>query len=112
MKKLAHRLIAGMLLLAFFSCKKNNVPAQDCVPGGVISREIVNKAARVQLLNGKFYLVEAGTIDQKLLPCNLDAAFRQNGLLVTISGQEKGDATAQNEPCCTSYFWISKISRQ
>jgi hypothetical protein len=100
-----------MLVLLFGSCDKEGATKEDCFPDQATTRQIIDKAATVQLANSKYYLIEAGTIDLRLLPCNLEDTYKQNGLQVIISGNVKGNATGQGEPCCTSNFVITKISR-
>ena len=55
--------------------------------------------------------VEQGSIDTKLLPCNLPMEFIQDGLQVVISGEVKSTPQSGFGPCCTENFVITKITR-
>jgi len=80
-----------------------------CYSDAITTRTILNKPATIRLQSGQYFIVEQGTIDTKLLPCNLSAEFQIDNLPVTISGEVK--ATAQNAfyPCCIEHFIILKI---
>ena len=99
-------------LTSFFqSCKKNVSSTVDCFPNDITTRQITNKQATIKLTNGQFYIVEQGTIDTKLNPCNLTQEFRVDNLQVTISGDVKATVQGGPAPCCTDNFVISKITR-
>lgn len=99
-------------LTSFFqSCKKNNSSTVDCFPNDITTRQITNKQATIKLTNGQFYIVEQGTIDTKLNPCNLTQEFRVDNLQVTISGDVKATVQGGPAPCCTDNFVIVKITR-
>ncbi len=57
------------------------------------------------------YLVEEGTIDTRLIPCNLSPDFYKDGLVVRISGLVKTTVRNTMAPCCAENFVIVKISR-
>jgi hypothetical protein len=80
MKKTLTRLLIGFILMSTSSCVKDNAPIEDCFPGQATSRQVMDQAATIRLNNGKYYIIEAGTIDLKLLACNLDENFKQDGL--------------------------------
>ena len=111
MRKTLNLLTIGTIILSLGSCDKEGGFTDDCFSDQATTSQISDKAATVQLANGRYYLIESGTIDLRLLPCNLEEAYKQDGLQVTVSGYVKGDNTAQGEPCCTSNFVITKISR-
>ncbi len=62
------------------------------------------------MING-IYIIEQGTIDTKLIPCNLPIEFVQDNLQVIISGDVKLRPREANEPCCTEDIVITKITR-
>jgi hypothetical protein len=95
----------------FQSCKKNKSSTVECFPNEITTRQITNKQATIQLTNGQFYIVEQGTIDTKLNPCNLTQEFQVNNLQVTISGDIKETTQGVSGPCCTDNFVISKITK-
>lgn len=57
------------------------------------------------------YLVEEGTIDTRLIPCNFPMEFYQNDLQVNISGEVKSTQQIGSAPCCAENFVIKEISR-
>jgi hypothetical protein len=98
--------------IAFISCKKDSTETNDCFPNSTTARQIVNKPATVkQQAGGLFYIIEHGTIDTKLNPCNLATEFKVNNLQVTISGDVKVTVQGGPGPCCTDDFVIKKITR-
>ena len=109
-------LIALMVLLFLFnliSCKKED-NAPDCFPNASTVRVINNKKAVVRLTATAVepvYLVEEGTIDTRLIPCNLPMEFYQHNLQVIVSGEVKVTQQAGSVPCCAENFVITKISR-
>ena len=95
-----------------YSCKKDNNKIDDCFPNSTTSRQILNKPATIkQQPGGLFYIVEQGTIDTKLNPCNLTPEFQVDNLLVIISGDVKATVQGGPGPCCTENFVITKIAR-
>jgi len=99
-----------IVLIAFVSCKKNSASTDDCFPNDEFSREITNETATVEKIDGEFYLVEQGTIDETLRPCKLDDEFKVDGLQVLISGTVKVNQY-DSRVCCTVNFVITKISK-
>lgn len=105
-------LTVGLCSLLFQSCKKDDTKPIDCFPSADTYRQIVDKPATVrQQPSGTFYIVEQGTIDTKLNPCNLPADFQVDNLQVTISGGVKTTIQGGPGPCCTENFVITKITR-
>ncbi len=92
------------------SCKKDK-NSMECFPGAPTVRHITNKHAVIKLTAtvNSVWIIEQGTIDNKLIPCNFPMEFYQDGLPVIISGEVK--STPQGGPCCTENFFITKISR-
>ncbi|MBC7650222.1 MAG: hypothetical protein H7101_00575 [Deinococcales bacterium] len=103
--------IIGALLI-FQSCNKsdNETNKANCYVNDVTTRQVVNKQATIQVINGQFYIIESNTIDEKLRPCNLAIDFQINNLQVIVSGNVK--ATPQiGMPCCTQNFVITSITK-
>lgn len=104
-------LIVLLVMTSIFSCKKDNNSNSDCFPNSSTVRQITNGQATIKEVGGKFYIIEQGSIDNKLNPCSLPAEFQVNNLQVTISGDVKSTLQGGPEPCCTENFVITKISR-
>jgi hypothetical protein len=112
-------LTIGLFSLLFYSCKKNDTNTTDyfpnttgCFLNASTERKIIDKPATViEQGVGVFYIVEQGTIDTRLNPCNLPDACRVNNLQVTISGDVKTTVQGAPAPCCTDDFVITKITR-
>ena len=105
-------IFSSALVIVLFSCKKESNNANDCFLNLTTSRQIVNKPAIVkQQPSGLFYIIEQGSIDIKLYPCNLTNEFKVDDLQVTISGDVKSIVQGETEPCCTENFVITKILR-
>jgi hypothetical protein len=75
------------------------------------SKAISNNKAAIRLEGGQFYIIEQGTIDSKLRPCNLPKEFQVHDLPVTVSGEVKLTQYNGGMPCCTDNFEITKIIR-
>jgi hypothetical protein len=103
--------IVLLLTILFFSCKKNDSLKTDCFPNEITTRTIVDKQAIIKSVSGKYYIVEQGAIDTKLIPCNLAQEFQVDNLQVTISGEVKATLQGGPGPCCSENFIISKIKR-
>ena len=105
--------IAFVLVTTIISCKKDNNTNTDtdCFPNTTTVRQITNAQATVKAAAGKFYIIEQGSIDTKLNPCNLAQEFQIDNLQVTISGDVKTTSYAVGEPCCTDNFVITKITK-
>jgi len=74
-------------------------------------RVITQKQAKINITGGRVYIVEKGTIDTRLVPCNLADEFRVNGLDVIVSGEVKVTPDVAGEPCCVPDIVITEISR-
>jgi hypothetical protein len=92
------------------SCKKSK-DITGCFPNAATVRQISNKQAVIKLTAtvNPVWIIEQGSIDNKLIPCSFPVEFYQDGLQVIISGEVK--STPQAGPCCTENFVITKISR-
>jgi hypothetical protein len=103
-------LLLFISVLIIPSCKKNRTDP-GCFAEDKTIRQIENKQAVIKLTASAdpVYIVEEGSVDTKLIPCNLPMEFYQNNLTVTISGNVK--ETRQGGPCCTYNFVIMKITR-
>jgi hypothetical protein len=101
--------IAILLMIVFFSCKKNEENTSNCFSNIATTRTILNKQATVQLINNEFYIIEKATIDTRLLPCSIKDEFKINNLQVTISGEAKN--TVSTGACCTENFVITAIRK-
>ncbi len=107
-----HSLLVLLIGLIFLACKKNNDKSNDCFPGAITTRQIIDKPASIrQQADGLFYIIEQGTIDSRLNACNLPTEFQINNLDVTISGEVKATVWGGPGPCCIENFVITKISR-
>lgn len=105
-----HYLILLVTSLFCISCKKEKKDVEDCLPNLTSYRQIVNKRASIrQLPNGQFNIIEMGTIDSRLEPCNLPIGFQVNDLQVTISGDVKATFQPGPGPCCAEGFVIREI---
>lgn len=106
-----YKLNLMVLLLLFISCKKEKDDSiTGCSPDAITVRQILNKQAVIKvtgMMNG-LYIIEQGTIDTKLIPCNLPVEFVQNDLQVVISGDVKARLRPTNEPCCMENLVIRK----
>lgn len=100
------------MMTIFSSCKKDK-SSTECFHGAVTVRQITNKQAVVKLTAtvNPVWLIEQGSIDTKLIPCNFPMEFYQNDLQVIISGEVKSTPQAGPGPCCLENFVITKISR-
>ena len=100
-----------MLITVVAACKKDKV-SNSCADGPTV-RHIINKRAiiKVGALIHPVYLVEEGSVDTKLVPCNFPPEFYQADLEVVINGEVKGTPQPAGTPCCFENFVITKISR-
>ena len=103
--------ITFLLAAVISSCNKEENSTPDCFPGTSTIRQIANGQATVKASGGKFYIIEQGSIDSKLNPCDLTQEFQVDNLQVIISGDVKLTIHGGPEPCCTDNFVITKISR-
>ncbi len=105
-------LFVGLFCFFLNSCKKEESRKKDCLNTATTYRQIFDKPATIrQLPAGTFYIIEQGTFDVKLNPCNLIADFQIDNLPVTISGDVKAAVQGRPEPCCIEDFVITKITR-
>ena len=93
------------------SCKKEKDSNADCFSNSLTVRQITDAQATIKNVGGKYYIVEQGSIDTRLNPCNLPEAFRVNDLLVTTSGEVKATVQVGPGPFGADNFVITKISR-
>ncbi|MGN6213563.1 hypothetical protein [Parafilimonas sp.] len=101
-----------LLIIVFFSsCEKDNDLTGDCFSDVPTVRQIKNQPAVVKSAGGSFYIIEQGSIDSKLNPCNLKEDFQIDNLQITISGDVKATLQGGPGPCCTEDFVITKISK-
>jgi len=101
-----------ILIIIFNSCKKEK-ETTECFPNVTTVRQISNKQAVIKLTAtvNPVWIIEQGSIDTKLIPCNFPMEFYQDGLQVIISGEVKSMPQSGPGPCCTENFVITKISR-
>jgi hypothetical protein len=99
-------------LLLLLSCAKNQSSALDCLQDEITVRNIVKAEATIIRTGELYYIIEQGTIDTRLLPCNLDPAYETDRLQVVISGMVKASAQIGPGPCCTENFVITFISKK
>lgn len=111
MRNIVHFLISVVLLLIVGSCKKTG-KTDKCFPGVETVRQITDRPAviKVTATANAVYIVEQGSIDTKLIPCNLAKEFIQNDLTVIISGDVK-KTPKDSGPCCTENLVITKITK-
>lgn len=101
---------AGALFIVFNSCKKDNKQDKACFADTTNARKIINEQATIQLSGSGFYMYEEGTIDTRLIPCNLPIDFQVNDLQVTMSDYSKSSNNGW-PACCTEILVITKITR-
>jgi hypothetical protein len=110
-KNIVYTIAVTLITIIFASCKKEI--QTSCYNGLTTLRNISNVNATVVLqTNGEYYIIEAGTIDIKLKPCDLSEEFKVNNLQVIITGETKLITTNQLEPCCTEGLVIGKIEKR
>lgn len=110
MRRFLHLIHFLTLIILFNSCKKEKANT-ECFPNATTVRQISNKQAVIKLTGtvNDVWIIEEGSIDTKLIPCNFPMEFYQDGLKVIISGDVK--STPQAGPCCSENFFITKITR-
>lgn len=101
-----------IVIVIVFSCRKDK-KTTECFPDSIIIRQIINKSAVIKLTAtvNPVYIIEQGSIDTRLIPCNFPMEFYQDNLQVIISGEVKSRLQGESEPCCTENLIITKISR-
>lgn len=98
------------LFILCSSCKKSNTLDRACFSDTANAGKLINKQAIIKLSGADFYIYEQGTIDTKLIPCNLPPNFQMNDLQVMISGYIK-PSKEEGNTCCTEILFITKITR-
>ena len=109
MRYFTNFIVAILILSIVSSCKKNKDVNTECSPNSPTVRQITNAQATIKKDQGKFFIVEKGSIDSRLNPCSLPQDFQMNDLSITVSGDVK--ETPQSNPCCTENFVITEISK-
>jgi hypothetical protein len=106
-------LITFFILVTIVSSCQKDKESSKCFPRATTVRQITNKQAviKVTAMINPVYIIEQGSIDTKLIPCELPMEFYQNDLQVIISGEVKSTPQVGPGPCCTENFVITKISR-
>jgi hypothetical protein len=105
-----------LLLLVLFasglcmSCKKEK-QKDSCSSEAAIVRQIDQDSAVVKYSDGSYFIIEDGTIDERLLPCSMTDEFKIDNLRVLISGNVKETIQISGNPCCLAYFEITSISK-
>ena len=107
-------LIIFFSLFTLDSSSKKDRETTECLPNATTLRQISNKEAVIKLTAtiNPVWIIEKGSIDSKLIPCNFPMEFYQDGLEVIISGEVKSTPQVEPGSCCTENFVITKISRQ
>lgn len=100
----------SLLFILCSSCKKNNILDRACFTDTANAGKLINRQAVIKLSGNDFYMYEQGTIDTKLIPCNLPLDFQVDDLQVLISGYTKQSREGGNT-CCTEILFITKITR-
>jgi hypothetical protein len=96
-------------------CRKSKDVASDrCDNNRQTIRVITDRPAKVVVgatIYGAYY-IEEGTIDTRLIPCEVPMEFMQHGLKVVISGEIKQRKARSGEPCCAEDIVITNIRKQ
>lgn len=100
------------IIIVCVSCKKDRRTA-ECLSDVVTVRQILNRPAliKVTATRNPVEIIEQGSIDTKLIPCNFPMEYIQDGLMVIISGDVKSTPQVGPGPCCFENLVITKISR-
>lgn len=102
----------AVLLFVLISCKKSqSKQVPGCFANATTTRQISNKQATIRIDAGQALIVEDGIIDSRLLPCELQNDFKQDGLRVIVSGDVKNLVQSPSGPCCLYNFFITHITR-
>ena len=108
-------LIVFFGLLSCTSCKKtqSGIDENACFNDAEATRQITNSPAAIfQLPDSSFVLVEEGTFDTWLIPCNLPSEFEENNLLVVLSGKTRPQVSTVPAPCCPEEMIVTQIARR
>ncbi len=100
----------SLILIISTSCKKDNKLDRACFTDTANAGRLIDKQATIKLSGTTFYMYEQGTIDTRLIPCNLPQDFKVNDLQVKISGYTK-QSKEGGAICCTEILFITKITR-
>lgn len=76
MKHLSVFLITSFAL-CLFSCKKEKQIRQDCFEGFTAQRQLTDAAAIIKMIDETYFIMEEGTYDERLFPCNLPDKFKK-----------------------------------
>ncbi len=107
------RLLFILGTACILSCKKQNNKPEDCYANEVTYRTLLNAQATIKKSpDNNFFIIEQGTIDTKLNPCNLQDDFKIDSLQVIVTGNVKRTERFGFGPCCIEDFVISSIRRQ
>lgn len=116
MRQTALFLTCFALAVAIAACSKDkkNGDANKCFPGSVTARTITNQKATVWLNDSVIgvNLTEDGTIDTRLIPCNLPRELYIHGLKVIISGEVKTGEPSPTQIAGIENFVITSIKKQ
>lgn len=116
----AMRFIPALLITAFLftglpACKKssNTNTEGDCplLADQATIRTLIMQPATIKQEGRLFFIVEDGTIDQKLRPCNLTQDLQVHDLKVVVTGEVKKQLSFSSY-CCVDELLIHKISRK
>lgn len=99
------------LTIVICSCKKGSSTTNNCFQSVETVRQLSNTTATIIFNGGEYLIIETGTIDSRLRPCNLPAEYQVNNLSVIVSGDVKLTIQGGPGPCCTENFTITKISK-
>lgn len=103
-------LILGFTILSTLACKKHHSPT--ACPTGETYRQVTNSPAIVKQQSDVFFLIEEGSIDTRLKPCNLPKIYQVNDLRVIVSGHVKAVFSPGPGPGFTEPFEITSIRKQ
>lgn len=99
MKKYSSLILMTLIGISL-SCNKDAVKDGSCFPNTETYRQLKDAPAEIwENGSSHFLIMEDGTTDARLLPCNLPAEFQVNGLLITVGGDIKAFVHAGPAPC-------------
>lgn len=96
--------------MTIISCKKTKANIGCPLITDVI-QVIIKQPATINISDDKVYIVPKGSIDTRLIPCNLADEFRVDKLEVIVSGEVLLTSRVAGEPCCEPAFGITEISK-
>lgn len=109
-----------LLLIIATGCKKDKKDKEEtldvlppCYKQSPVYRELKDKRATVKVTATAIgtYLVEEGSIDTKLITCDLPLEFQKNNLEVIINGGVHDMPPVSNFPCCIQSLDITSIRK-